>query len=203
MRGAPERERSRSARNATQPPNAFQALAARTNRVHALRPEAWAKTNSNSRRESGASMPPTPPGATSPAIVGDDAGPAAAAAPAERWAKFWEPTQRCFYFVSDASGESRWAAHFDDDVVVNACILLAKVAALPELKAAGLGLGDFTWMMPDAGATRRRAEIAAVPKRSSNGRPGRPTRPFASRVNASAMRASCSLLYGSHVPSGF
>ena len=61
----------------------------------------------------------------------------------------------------------------------------------------------FTWMMPDAGATRRRAETAAVPKRSSNGRPGRPTRPFASRVNASAMRASCSLLYGSHVPSGF
>ena len=41
-----------------------------------------------------------------------------AAAPAERWAKFWEPTQRCFYFVSDASGESRWAAHFDDDVMV-------------------------------------------------------------------------------------
>ena len=36
----------------------------------------------------------------------------------ERWAKFWEPTQRCFYFVSDASGESRWAAHFDDDVMV-------------------------------------------------------------------------------------
>ena len=40
VRGAPERERSRSARNATQPPNAFQALAARTNRAHALRPEA-------------------------------------------------------------------------------------------------------------------------------------------------------------------
>ena len=63
-------------------------------------------------------MPPTPPGATSPATVGDAAGPAGAAAPAERWAKFWEPTQRCFYFVSDASGESRWAAHFDDDVMV-------------------------------------------------------------------------------------
>ena len=72
----------------------------------------------NGRRESGASMPPTPPGATSPATVGDAAGPAGAAAPAERWAKFWEPTQRCFYFVSDASGESRWAAHFDDDVMV-------------------------------------------------------------------------------------
>ena len=70
----------------------------------------------NGRRESGASMPPTPPGATSPATVGDAA--AAPTAPAERWAKFWEPTQRCFYFVSDASGESRWAAHFDDDVMV-------------------------------------------------------------------------------------
>ena len=72
----------------------------------------------NGRRESGASMPPTPPGATSPATVSDAAGPPAAAASAERWAKFWEPTQRCFYFVSDASGESRWAAHFDDDVMV-------------------------------------------------------------------------------------
>ena len=70
----------------------------------------------NGRRESGASMPPTPPGATSPATV--SAGAAAPAEPVERWAKFWEPTQRCFYFVSDASGESRWAAHFDDDVMV-------------------------------------------------------------------------------------
>ena len=37
---------------------------------------------------------------------------------AEKWAKFWEPTQRCYYFVSSKSGESRWAAHFDDDVMV-------------------------------------------------------------------------------------
>lgn len=37
---------------------------------------------------------------------------------AEKWAKFWEPTQRCYYFVSSTSGESRWAAHFDDDVMV-------------------------------------------------------------------------------------
>ena len=36
----------------------------------------------------------------------------------ERWAKFWEPGQRCYYFVSSKSGESRWAAHFDDDVMV-------------------------------------------------------------------------------------
>ena len=38
---------------------------------------------------------------------------------AEKWAKFWEPTQRCYYFVSSTSGESRWAAHFDDDVMVD------------------------------------------------------------------------------------
>jgi len=36
-----------------------------------------------------------------------------------------------------------------DDVVVNACILMAKVAQLPELKADGLGVADFVWMMPD------------------------------------------------------
>ena len=38
--------------------------------------------------------------------------------PSERWAKFWEPGQRCYYFVSSKTGESRWAASFDDDVMV-------------------------------------------------------------------------------------
>ena len=90
------------------------------------------------RRDSDASAPPSPPCASpavvrSPAVVASPAvvraspavvhaSPAvvrAAASPAaERWAKFWEPMQRCFYFVSDASGESRWAAHFDEDVMV-------------------------------------------------------------------------------------
>ena len=36
-----------------------------------------------------------------------------------------------------------------DDVVVNACILEAKVASLPELKDQGLTIGDFVWMMPE------------------------------------------------------
>jgi hypothetical protein len=36
-----------------------------------------------------------------------------------------------------------------DDVVVNAAILLAKVAALDELRAQGVGMGDFVWMMPE------------------------------------------------------
>ena len=35
-----------------------------------------------------------------------------------------------------------------DDVVVNACVVAAKVAAMPDLKAQGLGLGDFVWMLP-------------------------------------------------------
>jgi hypothetical protein len=35
-----------------------------------------------------------------------------------------------------------------DDVVVNACVVMAKVAALPELKAEGLAVADFSWMMP-------------------------------------------------------
>jgi len=99
------------------------------------------------RRDSDASVPPSPPPCASPAVVRSPAvvhaspavvhaspavvhaspavvraaaSPAAEAAPpaAERWAKFWEPMQRCFYFVSDASGESRWAAHFDEDVMV-------------------------------------------------------------------------------------
>ena len=35
-----------------------------------------------------------------------------------------------------------------DDVVVNACILAAKVAAMPELRDQGLGVADFVWMMP-------------------------------------------------------
>ncbi len=36
-----------------------------------------------------------------------------------------------------------------DDVVVNACVVAAKVAALPELKPEGLAVADFSWMMPD------------------------------------------------------
>ena len=35
-----------------------------------------------------------------------------------------------------------------DDVVVNACAIAAKVAALPELRDEGLSVSDFTWMMP-------------------------------------------------------
>ena len=36
-----------------------------------------------------------------------------------------------------------------DDVVVNACVVCAKVAALPELKGEGLSVADFSWMMPE------------------------------------------------------
>merc|ERR1719310_920955 len=35
-----------------------------------------------------------------------------------------------------------------DDVVVNACILAAKVASMPELREQGLQVADFVWMMP-------------------------------------------------------
>jgi len=35
-----------------------------------------------------------------------------------------------------------------DDVVVNACILAAKVAAMPDLREQGLSVADFVWMMP-------------------------------------------------------
>lgn len=35
-----------------------------------------------------------------------------------------------------------------DDVVVNACILAAKVAALPERRDEGLSMAEFAWMMP-------------------------------------------------------
>mmetsp|Transcript_67487 Transcript_67487/g.112203 ORF Transcript_67487/g.112203 Transcript_67487/m.112203 type:complete len:504 (+) Transcript_67487:140-1651(+) len=35
-----------------------------------------------------------------------------------------------------------------DDVLTNACVLGAKVAADPELRAQGLSLADFVWMMP-------------------------------------------------------
>ncbi|KAJ1459727.1 hypothetical protein M885DRAFT_48161 [Pelagophyceae sp. CCMP2097] len=36
----------------------------------------------------------------------------------KEWVKFWEPLQRCCYYVSSKSGESRWAAHFDEAVMV-------------------------------------------------------------------------------------
>ena len=35
-----------------------------------------------------------------------------------------------------------------DDVVVNACILAAKVAGMPELREQGLRVADFVWMIP-------------------------------------------------------
>ena len=35
-----------------------------------------------------------------------------------------------------------------DDVVVNACVLAAKVAGMPELREQGMRVADFVWMMP-------------------------------------------------------
>jgi hypothetical protein len=36
-----------------------------------------------------------------------------------------------------------------DDVMTNACVITAKVSAVPELRADGLGAEDFVWMMPE------------------------------------------------------
>lgn len=36
-----------------------------------------------------------------------------------------------------------------DDVMTNACVITAKVSAVPELRADGLGVDEFVWMMPE------------------------------------------------------